>query len=140
FVVGKGLDRFVVRSLGHVVWQYPGWHTKHTIYPEGYCIERFYSSLNHGPVRVKFTCEIIPGDPEGRVPSFRVTADDEPDSVWLGSSPTAAWDRVFEAAGRPGAVGGGLRRPIQVRGSHYFGLTNPVIQEILGSLPQADRC
>lgn len=87
-----------------------------------------------------------------RQPLFRVVADDLPDEPFEGTAPSSCWVSVMKRvnSARAGQAGrrlarslflslkfSGFRQHASVSGPEYFGITNPMICELISRMPGA---
>ncbi|KAL0491377.1 transforming growth factor beta regulator 1 [Acrasis kona] len=121
-----------ILEIGTIVWDKPEYHTKKYIYPVGYKAERHYASYKNPGDRTIYTCEVEEG-PSG--PVFKVTPSDDQETVFTSSTPTRCWTNVIKRVNEAGG-----RIYTTVSGPEYFGLSNPKVQRMIESLPDADKC
>lgn len=86
--------------------------------------------LNHEQ-KVKYTCQIADG---GDKPSFIITAADDPQSPIISHSPSAAWKVVLKKV-----VGKEAVEEKKISGSSHFGLSHPLVAQLIKELPGAEK-
>ena len=120
-------------SLGHIVSDRSGFHTRRYIYPAGFKSTRLYASTLDTNVRVRYNCEII--DNGDAVPLFRVSMEDKPEVKYEGNSPTSPWTlilkRILEL--RP-------EKTISISGPEIFGLADPKVIYCIQRMKGANEC
>lgn len=87
------LGEFIILQMGHVIPHPPFMDSNH-IWPVGYKSARSFLSLISSH-HVTYTCEVHESDAK---PSFVVTAEDDPNHPFLGSSPSDCWKQIVQRA------------------------------------------
>ncbi|KAL1930228.1 hypothetical protein VTP01DRAFT_1382 [Rhizomucor pusillus] len=123
-----------ILSLGSVVHDRPSFHSERYIWPVGYCVERTYMSTVDPNGQTTYTCRIEDG---GDGPVFTIHAADAPDKEMSAKTPTGAWALVIKEANRVRRRGSACNA---ISGPEYFGLSNPLVIEMVESLEGADKC
>eukprot|EP00173_Palmaria_palmata_P005529 Plantae.Rhodophyta-Palmaria_palmata.ctg9998.p1 GENE.Plantae.Rhodophyta-Palmaria_palmata.ctg9998~~Plantae.Rhodophyta-Palmaria_palmata.ctg9998.p1 ORF type:complete len:287 (+),score=47.53 Plantae.Rhodophyta-Palmaria_palmata.ctg9998:40-861(+) len=126
-----------IENLGKVDPTRPSFHTDRTIYPIGFRSTREYTSMTNVERTCKYVCEIL--DKNGDAPVFRVTCMDMPDTPFSSSSPSGCWTNVLTAV-RDATPEDRKRLHTNVSGPEYFGLTNPLVQELVQGLEGTEKC
>ncbi|XP_023929977.1 histone-lysine N-methyltransferase 2D-like [Lingula anatina] len=113
-------------------------HTRDTIYPVGFRITRFYWSMHHLKKRCKYMCSI--SDKDGH-PEFEVKVMEEgmPEVAFKEATPKEAWMHLLTPMEK-------MRRdadlvkmfPAYMDGEDLFGLHEPIIVQLIESLPGTD--
>jgi len=123
------LGEMTVDCLGTIVPQFPYVTDRH-VWPIGYTSSRYFYSTINPDQQVKYTCKIV--EAAGK-PEFMVVAEDDPENMVIAHSPSAAWRMVMQRVGDFG-------RDVSVSGSLRFGLTHPVVAQLIQELPNANLC
>lgn len=127
-----------IESLGQVDPTRRLFHTDRTIYPIGFRSVREYTSMVDISRQCQYVCEIL--DDGGPGPVFQVTCLDGDTPVKKkDSSSSACWTYVMTAI-RDSTPEDRKRLHTTVSGPEYFGLSNPVVQELVQDLPGSDEC
>ncbi|KAK4536923.1 hypothetical protein CDCA_CDCA10G2948 [Cyanidium caldarium] len=127
-----------IESLGRVDRR-DGFHNERAIYPIGFRSVRQYISCRDISRTTEYVCEILDGGGEdGQAPLFRVTCADMPERPFVDKSPSGCWTQVMKAV-RDATPVGKQRLHVTVSGPEYFGLSQPVVEELLQELPGADQ-
>ncbi|KAH3707982.1 hypothetical protein DPMN_067420 [Dreissena polymorpha] len=122
-----------VHSVGEIIPDRPGFHTSNSIFPVGFCSTRMYGSLNAPERQCLYTCKISDG---GNGPMFEIVPDDDAQlfksrflsechSQMLRALNQARGTKIVETTGK---------------GPEFFGLTHPVVQNLIQSCPGAKKC
>ncbi|XP_022109373.1 uncharacterized protein LOC110989353 [Acanthaster planci] len=123
------LSSLTVHSLGQIVTDRSGYHDEHCIYPSGFCSSRTYTSAKDPNVLCLYTCKVLDA---GQKPRFEIVAEDEPDHPFVGSSPTECHNNLLDDGKEIENAKG--------KGTDFFGLTHPTIQNLIQSSPGARKC
>ncbi|KAL9651515.1 hypothetical protein ABK040_001461 [Willaertia magna] len=128
-----------VIELGTIEYERTSYHNERYIFPIGYKSERSYSSYLTPPEKVIYTCEILDG---GEGPLFQVTASDDPDTHWTGTSPTGAWTNVIKKVNESKKNTSNLKERsfATVSGPEYFGLSNPKTGQLIELMTNSEKC
>jgi len=128
---------FVVESLGAIVPRSP-FVTNKYIWPVGYRSSKQYVSMLNPSIQVKYTSQIIDA---GGKPLFVVTASDEPSNPIVAQSPSQAWRIVMKRTlGKGGnSTSEHQRGKANINGTQHFGLSHPLVRELIRQLPLADK-
>ena len=123
-----------ILSIGHIVTDRPGFHSKRYIYPAGYKSCRFFSSPYSQDKRIVWCSEII--DDGGPVPLFRVSCNDEGrEAKFEGRTPTAPWALALkDIATRFKGKGKSISGP------EAYLLASKTATFLIQQLPGADMC
>lgn len=120
-----------IYSLGEIVHQKPGFHTEKYIYPAGYKCSKYYPSIKNPNVRVKWFGEILDVGEDN--PQFRIWMEDEPETVYSGSTPTAPWTSALKVCRQ-----NGFTKRISISGPDSFLLNTSLVIYLLQTLPNVD--
>ncbi|KAK3095480.1 hypothetical protein FSP39_015162 [Pinctada imbricata] len=123
-----------VHSIGEIVSDRPGFHSTQCIYPEGFCSTRSYASTLDPTKPCLYTCKISDG---GNGPVFEIDAEDNPDFAIQGSPLSECHSALIKCINK--ACGGTVLESTG-DGATFFGLTHPVVQNLIQSCPGARRC
>lgn len=123
-----------VHSLGEIVTDRAGFHSEESIYPVGYCSSRIYASVLNVHTSCIYTCTIFDA---GTGPKFEIVAEDLPERPFVGSSPDECYVALLRAVNR--ACGAEVIVPA-ARGTDFFALPHPTIQNLIQSCPGARKC
>ncbi|XP_041373091.1 transforming growth factor beta regulator 1-like isoform X1 [Gigantopelta aegis] len=127
------LNDLTIYSIGEIVSDRLGFHSTESIYPEGYCSTRLYASMKLDQTCL-YTCKI---SDDGSGPIFEIAPEDWPEKRLRGQSPSECHSLLLKAINK--AKGMDIL-PTTGRGCDFFGLTNPVIQNLIQSCPGARKC
>jgi len=126
------LGELVIENLGTIIPNSPFITEKH-IWPVGFTSTRYFSSMTNPDSRVKYTSSIIDS---GEKPQFTVTAEDDPSHPISSTTPSGAWRIVLKKV-----IGKGMiddeRKNVSVSGALRFGLSHPVVANLIRQLPNA---
>eukprot|EP01018_Ginkgo_biloba_P030644 Gb_34996 [translate_table: standard] len=128
-------ERLTILDLGTIEYERAGFHTDRHIFPIGYTSIRNYASMVDPEGRATYTCTIRDGGIAG--PMFCVTPDDSPETVIEKDSASGAWAIVCAAGNK---IRGIERGKITISGTEMFGLSHPVVCQLLRELPGAEHC
>ncbi|RUS73638.1 hypothetical protein EGW08_018593 [Elysia chlorotica] len=128
------LGDVTLHSIGEIVIDRPSFHSLDSIYPAGYCITRVYSSLHKPDSSCLWTCKISERD---EAPLFEIAAEDSSDIVFRASSPSECHSLLLRAFTKMRGI---PLTPSDVSGLDFFGLSHPVIQNLVQSCPGARKC
>ncbi|XP_038062703.1 uncharacterized protein LOC119733188 [Patiria miniata] len=128
------LSSLTVHSLGQIITDRPAYHGEHCIYPAGFCSSRMYTSAKDPNVTCLYTCKVLDA---GQQPRFEIVAEDEPDHPFVGSSPTECHDNLLDEIN---TYGGQEIPSAKGKGTDFFGLTHPTIQNLIQCSPGARKC
>ncbi|KAK4530119.1 hypothetical protein CCYA_CCYA03G0976 [Cyanidiococcus yangmingshanensis] len=123
-----------IESLGHIDLR-DGFHTERAIYPVGFRSVRTYTSCQDVNRTTQYTSEVL--DRDGH-PWFRVTCADLPEQSFEDKSPTGCWSQIMRLI-RDRTPLDKRRVHATVSGPEYFGLTQPIVEELLQSMPEAAK-
>ena len=123
-----------IMSIGHIVTDRPGFHSRRYIYPAGYKSCRFFSSPYNQDKRIVWCSEII--DDGGPIPLFRVSCnDDGQEAKFEGRTPTAPWALALkDIATRFKGKGNSISGP------EAYLLASKTATFLIQQLPGADQC
>jgi len=127
------LGDVTLHSIGEIVPEHLSFHCVASIYPLGYCITRVYTSLHKVDQRCLYTCKI---SDNLDVPVFEIAAEDSSDLVFRGATPSECHTNMLIALNK--ARGDVV--PTDGKGLDFFGLSHPVIQNLIQSCPGARKC
>nr|XP_022337414.1 transforming growth factor beta regulator 1-like isoform X1 [Crassostrea virginica] len=123
-----------LHSLGEIVTDRPSFHNALCIFPEGFCTTRYFASTVFPDKKCLYTCKIS-SSIQG--PLFEIDADDDEDLVISSHSIGDCHNQLITMINRSR----GMDILEQTgRGADFFGLTHPVIQNLIQSSPGAKRC
>lgn len=123
-----------LHSLGEIVIDRPSFHNPQCIFPEGFCTTRYYASTVFPDKKCLYTCKIS-SSVQG--PVFEIDADDDEDLVISSHSIGECHNQLIAMINK--SRGMEILEP-SGRGADFFGLTHPVIQNLIQSSPGAKRC
>ncbi|XP_062598210.1 transforming growth factor beta regulator 1-like [Saccostrea cucullata] len=123
-----------LHSLGEIVVDRPSFHNAQCIFPEGFCTTRSYASTVFPDKKCLYTCKIS-SSVQG--PLFEIDADDDEDLVLSSHSIGECHNQLINMINR--SRGMEILEP-SGRGADFFGLTHPVVQNLIQSSPGAKRC
>lgn len=116
------IDGINLLNLGRIVVDRPAYHTDNCIYPVGYKVSRVYNSN-------VIMCRIIDN---GSSPLFEMFLASDPSQSFSGPTADDCHAELLQAFEN-------FKMPFVLDGDTFFGLTNPRIQEFIGSLPNAKK-
>ncbi|KAL4229703.1 transforming growth factor beta regulator 1 [Mactra antiquata] len=122
-----------VHSIGEIVSDRSGFHTSNSIFPVGYCSTRVYANINTPEKQCLYTCKITDGangpmfeiETEDNSKTFRSRFLSECHSQLLRALNQARGSKLVETTGK---------------GPDFFGLSHPVVQNLIQSCPGAKKC
>ncbi|XP_048747050.2 transforming growth factor beta regulator 1-like isoform X2 [Ostrea edulis] len=123
-----------LHSLGEVVVDRPSFHSVQCIFPEGFCTTRYYASTVLPDKKCLYTCKISSSI---KGPQFEIDADDDEDLVISSHSIADCHNQLISIINK--SRGMEILEP-SGRGADFFGLTHPVVQNLIQSSPGAKRC
>ncbi|GFR63643.1 transforming growth factor beta regulator 1-like [Elysia marginata] len=130
------LGDVTLHSIGEIVLDRPSFHSPESIYPAGYCITRMYGSLHKPHSSCLWTCKISESESDD-APLFEIAAEDSSDIVFRASTPTECHSLLLRAFSKMRGI------PLtasDISGLDFFGLSHPVIQNLVQSCPGARKC
>ncbi|XP_067675508.1 transforming growth factor beta regulator 1-like [Haliotis asinina] len=128
------LGDLTVHSLGELNPDRSCFHSAEAIFPVGFCSTRVYGNMTNTDVRCLYTCKI---SDSGSSPVFEIAPDDCPDKVWKAKSPAECHSMLQRAIVKAKGV---ELTPTATSGVDFFGLTHPIVQNLIQSLPGARKC
>ncbi|CAF1068255.1 unnamed protein product [Didymodactylos carnosus] len=132
------IGSLVLHNVGQLLphqLQSAAFHNRNFIYPVGYCITRFYWSMNRPNRRCAYICSII--DVNNR-PMFRVKVREEeyPEEEFTELTAKAAWHKIVNSIDTLRRQNGLVKMfTMFVSGEDLYGLTEPHIIRLIESLP-----
>ncbi|GAB1599004.1 transforming growth factor beta regulator 1-like [Argonauta hians] len=122
-----------IHSLGEIVPDRPNFHSEEYIFPIGFCSTRLYVSTRHPDQKCLYTCSISDG---GNGPLFEISADDQKQILCCRDSSECHskllhlinQSRGYDLVATQGA------------GPEFFGLSHPIVQNLIQSCPGARKC
>ncbi|KAI8090093.1 F/Y rich C-terminus-domain-containing protein, partial [Gilbertella persicaria] len=125
-----------LHSLGKISLL-PSYHNQQYIWPIGYKISRqvlTYLSIVNPSGNTTYVCSIEDNGHAG--PKFQIIAEDCPHHTIIGNSATEVWTIIVRRANeiRNNPYSG------TASGPDYYGLTQPVITQMIQDLPNANQC
>ncbi|OWF51415.1 Transforming growth factor beta regulator 1 [Mizuhopecten yessoensis] len=128
------LGELTIHSIGEIVTDRPGFHTPKCIYPEGYCSTRVFASTSGDDQKCLYTCKISDG---GKGPIFEIAPEDNTDRVLRSDSPSDCHNLLITAVNKSR---GNNMLDLVGKGADFFGLSHPVVQNLIQSCPGSKRC
>lgn len=156
-----------IYKLGEVEYERRAFHNDRHIWPIGFKSCRSYFSMLNPKRRCLYFSEILDGnefsnsvtrDDESENeednnnnnnnfhhttgPIFRVTADDDPKNPVISTTATGAWTTIVKTvnAKRAAQEGRVRRQYMTCSGPEMYGLSNPIVVQLIALLPNADKC
>ncbi|XP_039265211.2 transforming growth factor beta regulator 1-like [Styela clava] len=120
-----------VYSIGEIVHDRPNYHNRKFIFPVGYCSTRSFNSISSPESECLYTCKIFD---DSISPRFEISPEDAPEITFLSQSISEVYASFLLAAAP--------QNPDNLTLSEYdfFGLSHPIIQNLIQSLPGASEC
>ncbi|BFZ20574.1 hypothetical protein BsWGS_23613 [Bradybaena similaris] len=128
------LGDITLHSIGEIVPDRLSFHCPESIYPVGYCITRVFASLQKLDSKCLYTCKISDNN-DG--PIFEIAAEDSSDIVFKSISPIECHNLLIRAVNKSR---GGNILPVDGHGLDFFGLSHPVVQNLIQSCPGSRKC
>lgn len=128
------LGDITLHSIGEIVPDRLSFHSVESIYPVGFCITRVFASLHKLDTKCLYTCKISDNN-DG--PLFEIAAEDSSDIVFKSTSPTDCHSQLLWAVNK--SRGASIVQA-EGQGLAFFGLSHPVIQNLIQSCPGARKC
>ncbi|XP_060068228.1 transforming growth factor beta regulator 1-like isoform X2 [Ylistrum balloti] len=128
------LGELTIHSIGEIVTDRPGFHTPKCIYPEGYCSTRVFASTSGDDQKCLYTCKI---SDSGKGPIFEIAPEDNTDRVLRSDSPSDCHNLLITAVNKSR---GNNMLDLVGKGAEFFGLSHPVVQNLIQSCPGSKRC
>eukprot|EP00106_Octopus_bimaculoides_P001604 XP_014769046.1 PREDICTED: transforming growth factor beta regulator 1-like [Octopus bimaculoides] len=122
-----------IHSLGEIVPDRPNFHTEEHIYPIGFCSTRLYVSTRHPDQKCLYTCSISDG---GNGPLFEISADDQK-QILCHRDPSECHSKLLQLINQ--SRGYDLVAT-HGAGPEFFGLSHPIVQNLIQSCPGARKC
>lgn len=132
-VLPLNLGILTVTSLGRVISDRPGFHSKRYIWPVGFESHRQYWSTVDSESQTTYVSRIVDG---GDAPQFEILPSDIPGRIFTSPTSTGAWSAVIKAANQ-------IRHKDAsntASGPDYFGFSHPIVAKLIEELPGADHC
>ncbi|EDV29231.1 uncharacterized protein TRIADDRAFT_51312 [Trichoplax adhaerens] len=132
------INELRVHSLGKIVHDKDSYHSESFIYPVGYCSSRSYPSTTAPAENINYMSTISEGNTE---PKFEISLADAADVIFQASSPdkcVAKLNKVIleEIQKFPDKE----ISFIPLSGPEFFGISIPVIQNLIQNCPGAKKC
>lgn len=120
-----------IYSIGEIVHERVSYHNKKFIFPVGYCSTRPFHSISSPDNQCLYTCKIFD---DGISPRFEISPEDAPETTFSSQSISEVYASFLLAAAP--------QNPDNLTLSEYdfFGLSNPIVQNLIQSLPGANEC
>lgn len=122
-----------LHSVGEIVADRSGFHTSNSIFPVGYCSTRIYASLQSPDKPALYTCKISDG---GKGPMFEIVSEDTSE-IFKSRYLSECHSQLLRALNQ--ARGAKLVEPTG-KGPEFFGLSHPLVQNLIQSCPGAKKC
>ncbi|XP_045189501.1 transforming growth factor beta regulator 1-like [Mercenaria mercenaria] len=127
------LGDLTLYSIGEIVPDRPGFHTSNSIFPVGYCSTRVYANIQNPDRQCLYTCKITDG---GNGPMFEIVPEDDTKtfkSRFLSECHSQLLRALNQSRGMKLVESTG-------KGPDFFGLSHPVVQNLIQSCPGAKKC
>lgn len=151
-------------ELGTIEWERISFHSERHIYPVGFNTRRRFSSTVDPLGSTMYTCTIVDG---GSRPVFtvspqhtsskcclfrliwrlfaylkwfglwQITAQDDKDLIIRNDTPSGSWVELFCLVNK---VRGIKKDKVTISGTDMFGLSHPIVSQLIQELPNATRC
>ncbi|XP_025102061.1 transforming growth factor beta regulator 1-like isoform X2 [Pomacea canaliculata] len=128
------LGDLTLHSIGEIVPDRSTFFTHDCIYPAGFCSTRVYASMTRPEEKCLYTCKI---SDSGDLPEFEIAPEEGTEQVLRGSTPNECHLQLILTINA--AIGTDLL-PAVGSGADFFGLNNPVVQNLIQSCPGAKKC
>ncbi|XP_076457807.1 transforming growth factor beta regulator 1-like [Babylonia areolata] len=128
------LGDLTLHSIGEIVPDRNTFNSHDCIYPAGFCSTRVYASMTRPHEKCLYTCKISDC---GDLPEFEIAPEEGTEQVFRGSTPNECHVQLLQAIN--GSLGASVVSMVG-HGADFFGLTNPVIQNLIQSCPGAKKC
>ncbi|KAK0045277.1 transforming growth factor beta regulator 1 [Biomphalaria pfeifferi] len=128
------LGDITLHSIGEIVPDRLSFHSVESIYPVGFCITRVYASLHKLDSKCLYTCKISDNN-DG--PLFEIAAEDSSDILFKSSNPVDCHSQLINAVNKLRSIS---IAQSEGQGLAFFGLSHPVIQNLIQSCPGARKC
>lgn len=122
-----------IHSLGEIVPDRPNFHTADYIFPVGFCSTRLYVSTRSLEQKCLYTCSI---SDDGSGPLFEISADDQKQII-SDSDPSECHSKLLQLINQ---TRGYEIVPTRGSGPEFFGLSHPIVQNLIQSCPGARKC
>lgn len=123
-----------IHSIGEIVVDRPGFHSMSNIYPEGFCSTRVYIDVHNADNRCLYTCKISDG---GKGPVFEIASEENPGVVFCSKSISDCHNQLMKAVKKNKKL---EQLELTGKGAEFFGLSHPVVQNLIQSCPGSRRC
>lgn len=128
-----GLGDLTLHSIGEIVPDRAGFHTSNSIFPVGYCSTRVYASLQNPDKQCLYTCKISDG---GTGPAFEIVPEDNSE-IFQSRFLSECHSLLLRALNHSRGVD---LVETMGKGPDFFGLSHPVVQNLIQSCPGAKKC
>lgn len=122
-----------IHSLGEIVPDRSNFHSPDYIYPVGFCSTRLYVSTRSLEQKCLYTCSI---SDDGNGPQFEISADDQKQII-SDRDPSVCHSKLLQLINQ--ARGYDIV-PTRGSGPEFFGLSHPIVQNLIQSCPGARKC
>lgn len=129
------IDSLSVYSIGDIVHDRLQFHNKDYIFPVGFCSTHSYTSIRDPKTQCLYTCKILD---VGLSPRFEISPEDDSTSIFASQSIENAYASFMETLSLI-HTDGGLDRT-DLTAYDFFGLSHPVVQNLIQSLPGSRKC
>lgn len=126
-------NKMTLESLGRIDPSRTAFHTERRVFPIGYCFAREHTNMENPNENTTYHLCI---DERNDAPLFRVHCDANPGEVIEHTSATGAWGEVMR---RIAENRGMSRAKTTASGIEMFGLSHPVVEELLRRQPNFNK-
>lgn len=124
-----------VHSLGDIVSERSAFHTTDYIFPVGYCSTRLAIGIHDSNLQCLYTCKIFDA---GLSPGFEISPEDDPGTIFSNRSIEMTYE-LFKNSVTTSLAKNSLSK-LPSNAYQFFGLSLPVIQNLIQSLPGTKKC
>ena len=123
-----------ILNLGKIEYKRVQYHSKKNLFPIGYTVQREARSMYRKKEKAKYICEILEN---GEKPKYRITCTENKEEIIERNTSTACWVAVTT---RIKELERKLKKKVTISGPDRFGLSDPIVVQLLQMLPGADKC
>lgn len=128
--------------LGDIVYDKPDFHTQRYIFPNGYCVERLFSSIDD-PNSLAWYRATIQEDAGSSQPLFKVEMigkEHIPEYTFIGSKPIKPWNTIVSQIEEKDCSFLGKLKNQLTSGPNLFSLHHPLVQKLIQDMANVNKC
>ncbi|KAL5021299.1 hypothetical protein ScPMuIL_000454 [Solemya velum] len=129
------LGSLTIHSVGEIVTDRSGFNSAEHIYPVGFCSTRVYASITNPEKKCLYTCKISSYD--DKYPEFEISPEDNSGHVFDSNSIDECHSDLLKSLTETLEE---LPLSTTGKGGEFFGLSHPIVQNLIQSCPGSRKC